>query len=166
VTGTVPLVAVGTLVLVCGVALALALRGWRARARRQAGVPAPARPAGGPGPDAVPGVYVSTTRAGDWLDRVVVHGLGVRSPVLVDVGPDGVAMHRTGARPVQVPAADLVGVRRERGMAGKYVDAEGLVVITWRLGPETLDTGVRTRTAQDGVRLVAALERLLAGSAR
>lgn len=164
--GALPLVAVGTLLLVCGAAFGLALHGWRGRARRQSDVPEPVPPPGGPGQDAVPGVYVSTTRAGDWLDRVVVHDLGVRSPVLVDVGADGVALHRTGARPVLVPAADLVGVRRERGMAGKYVDAEGLVVITWRLGPGTLDTGVRTRTAQGGERLVAAVQGLLAGGAR
>ncbi len=140
---------------------ALMWSGWRRRARRQGDLPAPAEPAGGPGPGAVQGVYVSTCRAGDWLDRVVAHGLGVRSEVGVEVGAAGVALHRTGARSVLVPAADLVGVRREAGMAGKFVGSRTLVVLSWRLGDTGLDTGLRVRSAVDADTVATAVQRLL-----
>lgn len=139
---------------------ALMWAGWRRRGRRQGDVPAPAQPARGPGPAAAEGVYVSTCRAGDWLDRVVVHGLGARSGVGVEVAPDGVALHRTGARSVLVPVGDLLGVRREAGMAGKVVGTRTLVVLTWRLGDARLDTGLRMRSADDADAVVAAVRRI------
>ena len=40
-------------------------------------------------------------------------------------------------------AARIRGVRRERGMAGKFVEEGGLLVITWEHGSRTLDTGFR-----------------------
>lgn len=126
--------------------------GWRRRGRRQAdvgelhAVPEPLSPSVfGP----VETVYVSTTRAGDWLDRVVVHGLGNRSAADVSVHADGVLVRRTSAPDVWVPAVDLTGVRRERGAAGKFVREDGLVVITWTLGDAALDTALRTRFDHD-----------------
>ena len=140
---------------------ALMWAGWRRRGGRQGDVPAPAEPLDGPGPAAVQGIYVSTCRAGDWLDRVVAHGLGVRSEVGVEVGAAGVGLHRTGARSVFVPAEDLIGVRREAGMAGKFVGSRTLVVLSWRLGGVGLDTGVRVRADADADAVVAAVQRLL-----
>ncbi|ACQ80291.1 conserved hypothetical protein [Beutenbergia cavernae DSM 12333] len=144
--------------------------GWQRRARRTgAGLPdVPAAPA----PDGVTpllagveGVYVSSTRAGDWLDRVAAQDLGIRSPVVVTVRPDGVLLSRTGARDVFVPAADLLAVRRDAGIAGKVVGRGGLVVLTWRLGEQTLDTGVKPRRAADRDALVRATETLLGTTA-
>ncbi|GAB4067654.1 hypothetical protein GCM10028777_24320 [Angustibacter speluncae] len=138
--------------------------GWRGRSRRQAAV---AAPAGAPGRlgDAVVGpleaVYVSSTRAGDWLDRVVVHGLGERSAASVAVHPEGVLVARTGAPDVWVPVDALDDVRRDRGAAGKFVDAEGLVVLTWRLGDDLLDTYLRTRYEADREPLATAVRDLL-----
>ena len=138
--------------------------GWRGRSRRQASV---AAPAGAPDRlgDAVVGpleaVYVSSTRAGDWLDRVVVHGLGERAAASVAVHPEGVLVARTGAPDVWVPAEALDDVRRDRGAAGKFVDAEGLVVLTWRLGDDLLDTYLRTRYEADREPLAAAVRDLL-----
>jgi hypothetical protein len=60
------------------------LAGWRRRAARQTRelglpplLPTPVDP-GAPLTDDADGVYVSTTTAGDWLDRVTAHGLGTR----------------------------------------------------------------------------------------
>ncbi len=138
-------------------------RGWRARAGRQAGIAEPAAPHGDPTGEPFDGVYVSTTRHGDWLDRVVAHGLGTRSEVRAWVGADGVVLERTGARSLLIPAADVGAAGRSSGMAGKVVERDGLAVITWRLGDEQVDTGLRMRRSQDTAVLVAAVNALAAG---
>ena len=150
------------LVLVAGVYLLL-LRGWRRRAARQADLPPlPAAPAStGAAIAAAEGSYVTTTREGDWLDRIVVHGLGIRGPARMSVEEAGVRYERQGAAEVFVPAAALVGVRLERGMAGKFVEEGGLVVVTWQHGERGLDTGFRPRYAEDRDPLVAAVAMLL-----
>ncbi|SDQ46221.1 hypothetical protein [Quadrisphaera sp. DSM 44207] len=162
------LIAVVSVLVVVPLAWALMWRGWRSRARRQSGVPAPQappRPLEPGGAGVVEGVYVSTTEAGQPLERVVAHGLGMRSPVLVAVAPEGVVLERRGAPSVLVPRADLLGVRRSRGMVGKFtVESEGLVVLTWRLGAAELDTGVRCRRRADADRLVAQVQDLLEGA--
>ena len=137
--------------------------GWRGRARRQGDVPPlPAAPDPLPpstfGP--VEGVYVTSTRAGDWLDRVVAHGLGTRTEAQVSVHREGVLVRRTGAPDVWVPAADLHDVRRERGAAGKFVREDGLVVLTWTLGDARLDTALRPRHDHDRDGLEQAVRQL------
>lgn len=144
---------------------ALMWLGWRRRGRSQSDLPAPRPVQGVPAAAGYEGTYVSTTSHGDWLDRVVVHGLGVRSRVTAHVGPDGVALVRQGAPSVFVPADDLVGAGRSAGMAGTFVEADGLAVITWVLGPRTLDTGIRLRHAADTQALVDAVRALVPAGA-
>lgn len=149
-------------------ALAAMWWGWRRRERRTGVGLAPAT-AAGPGPRGAAtlvarGVYVSSTTAGDWLDRVNARGLGVRSPVTVEVAPDGVRMLRRGAPDVLVPAADLRGARRERGIAGKVTEPGGIVVVRWRSGTALLDTGIRTRYRADRDRLVDAVNAITPGA--
>lgn len=159
------LVALATLVVVTPLLVWLMRRGWRTRARRQAHLPAPP-----PVPqtvsaevlDDVEALYVTTTWAGRPLDRVVVHGLGVRSNATVRVARAGVLLAREGAPAVWVPAPALRGVRRQRGMVGKTVEKEGLVVLTWQLGDEQVDTGLRVRRDADRRRLVDAVRTLVA----
>ena len=96
-------------------------RGWQARERRTAArVPTgPAVPDGVTTPeDAVEATYVSSTRAGDWLERVVAHGLGLRTAALVSVHPSGVLVARTKAPDVWVPAGALRAVGTSSGQAG------------------------------------------------
>jgi hypothetical protein len=138
--------------------------GWRRRAARQSGLPAPHRPEEfDPGsPEAVfDGIYVSTTVHGDWLDRVAAHGLGTRSPVTVRVGAAGVVLDRHGARGVAIPRQEISGATTSAGIAGKVVEQGGLAVITWELGDAQLDSGVRLRHADDTARLVAAVNALV-----
>ena len=134
--------------------------GWRRRGRAQSDLPAPRPVETAPAGVGFEGVYVSTTTHGDWLDRVVVHGLGVRSAVTAHVGPDGVALVRQGAPSVFVPAGDVVDVGRTAGMAGKFVEADGLAVVTWQLGPRTVDTGIRLRRPADTQAFVDAVRAL------
>ena len=152
----------GLTVAIVAVILALMGLGWRNRLRRQSGVAAPPEVPADPGPVlySTEGQYVATTTAGDWLDRIAVHGLGVRSEAVASVHPDGVLLARRGARDVYVPRSALTGVRLESGMTGKFVEKDGLVVLTWRLNGEGVDTGFRTRHAGDKTQLLAAVAAL------
>lgn len=151
------------------VIVALMALGWRNRLRRQSDVPPPPEVPADPGRVLyeADGQYVATTTAGDWLDRVAVHGLGLRGNAVASVHPEGVLFTRTGARAVFVPREDLVSVQLAGGMTGKFVEKEGLVVVTWRLGTgpdgeqRRVDTGFRTRHAAHKTQLVAAVAALI-----
>jgi len=166
--------AVSTVVLVLVVLVAFwGMRaGWRARTRRSAALVTslPTAPAelGAARLDPVDATYVSTTRAGDWLDRVTTQGLGVRSPAQVTVFDAGVRISRQGATDLFVPATALRGASGAPGMAGKVVGGEGLVVLTWQADPADprgLDTGLRPKHSADRERLLAALQTLTPGQA-
>ncbi len=148
---------------IIAVIVGLMALGWRNRLRRQSDVPAPPGTPADPGPVLyeAEGQYVATTTAGDWLDRIAVHGLGLRGNAVAAVHRDGVLFTRTGARTVFVPRADLTSVHLASGMTGKFVEKEGLVVVTWRLGALRVDTGFRTRHAAHKAQLVAAIAALI-----
>lgn len=141
--------------------------GWRNRLRRQRHVaPLPPVPAEtGPALATVGGQYVVTTTTGDWLDRIAVHGLGIRTNATLRVFPDGVVLDRSGAQSLYIGRDRLVDVSTTSGMAGKFVEKDGLVVLSWRLGELAVDTGFRTRSAADRAPLVTALNTLLAPGA-
>ncbi|MDQ6754270.1 MAG: hypothetical protein M3017_12915 [Actinomycetota bacterium] len=149
-------------VIILLVIFALIGLGWRNRLRRQAGTaPLPTVPAALSAPRlSVSGQYVATTTEGDWLDRLAVHSLGIRTNAVVQVHEEGVLIARSGAPDVFVAADRLDGVRLESGMAGKFVESGGLIVLSWRLGEQPVDTGFRTRAAADKAPLVAALTAL------
>lgn len=151
------------------VVLGLMALGWRNRLKRQADVPAPpVAPATLSEPLASgEGTYITTTTAHDYLDRIAVHGLGIRTNAKLSVHSEGVLLNRDGAAPVFIPAASLRGVRLESGMAGKFVEKEGLIVIEWNIGAHegiqdsaesNVDTGFRARYHQQQSELFAAIE--------
>ena len=164
----------GTAVLVLLAVVALVFMGMRVgwvhrRQRTSDQIPAlPTPPADlgqvrlGP----VDAVYVSTTTAGDWLDRIVAQDLGVRSPASVTVHDTGVRIERRGATDVFIPTAALADSSTAPGMAGKFVGKDGLVVLTWAPtttpGAPQLDTGLRPHHSADGTALVAAVTALIA----
>lgn len=151
-------------VIIIVVVVALMALGWRNRLRRQADVPAPPDVPADLGPILyeAEGQYVATTTAGDWLDRIAVHQLGIRGNAVARVHPEGVHLDRTGTRPVWIPREDLSSVQLTGGMTGKFVEKEGLVVITWRYGQdERVDTGFRTRHAAHKAQLLAAVTALV-----
>lgn len=156
---------VGALAVLAVVVLLLMRKGWRGRAERSAVLVGdlPVAPAD-PGPvlhGPVEATYVSTTLAGSWLDRVVAHDLGSRSPAQVLVLPAGVLLQRTGAADVFVPAADLLGAGLAPAIAGKVVGGEGLVILHWRLGTQEVETGVLPRHRADRPALVEAVTHLI-----
>jgi hypothetical protein len=137
------LLTLGTLVLAL-VAYAGMLKGWRARQGRQADLPVPPVPAGDAallaGP--VPGLFVGTTGADHWLDRVAVHHLSDRSAGTASVATDGVHLERTALPEVFVPWADLQHAGIETALGGKVVST-GMLVLTWQLGDRLLRTAFR-----------------------
>ncbi|WP_199424044.1 PH-like domain-containing protein [Actinotalea solisilvae] len=167
------------------VVVLLAMRaGWRSRAARSATL-VPALPPV-PAPDALGAVrlgpveatYVSTTVAGDWLDRVVAHDLGARSAASVTVHDAGVLLTRAGARDLFVPAAALRDAHLAPGIAGKVAGGEGVVVLRWEVvgargarlggdapGATVLDSGLRPRRSADRQALVSAVRALVAAGA-
>ena len=161
-TGT----AVGTyifgVVVVIGIGLVIRrmLRGWRQRAQRQAemigrlpvmpglvgsAVIAPTR-----------GLYLGSTLAPDWLERVNVGDLGYRSKAVLTRYPEGILLERSGASPIWMPQSAIVGIRAERALAGKVIPGRGsqtpgpILVIRWRLPSDTeIDTGFRGEDRPD-----------------
>src|SRR5699024_4436929 len=72
------------------VLLLLIAVGWRNRKRRQSGVPAPFQDFADTEVARFEGMYVATTRGEDWLDRIAVHQLGVRTNADLVIGERGV----------------------------------------------------------------------------
>jgi hypothetical protein len=151
---------IGTLAII-GVGWFGMYRGWRNRQQRQVDLaPLPAVPEGKV--SGVEGVYVATTTAGDWMDRIAVHELGVRSTADLAVSEAGLIFHRQGAADVFIPVDHLTGVRTDRGIAGKVTaEASGLVVVTWTHDGHELDTGFRPRRKADTAQLTESISTLI-----
>jgi hypothetical protein len=132
------------------------LHGWRAWERRHGGLAVPPPPPRDlDTSEAIEGVYVATTTAYDWSERIAAHGLEVRSRAAVVIDVDGLAVLRSAAPSFFIPAEELLAVRTARGIAGKSgTQAAGLVVFTWRHDGYRLDTGFRPRHPEDVQRLV------------
>ncbi len=135
--------------------IALALwgmrRGWVHRQQRQADLPAPADlpPPGFTGGQQVSGLFAGTGVHGDWMDRIAVHDLGVRSRAEMSWDSTGIWISRQGARSLFIPAGAVLDVRSDRGVAGTVRAKDSMVVITWRLGDRDLDTGYRADASSD-----------------
>jgi hypothetical protein len=110
--------------------------------------------------------YIGANRSGDWLDRVVVHGLGTPSSALVTVRggtrahPGGVWVTRAGAPDVFVGADYVVGVRHDQGAAARAFERDGVLIVTWRHGDALIDIGLRVRDADAAERLRIAIAAL------
>lgn len=137
--------AVGVTILVLLGAYLLMWRGWRRRASAQADLPplpAPLPPSTvryGP----VAGVFVGTTTAGDWLDRIVAHSLGLRSTAELTVTDAGVTIERDPEPALSIPAGALRAVRVDRAAAGRAVRSGEYLILTWSHGDRLLDSAVR-----------------------
>ncbi|MDQ1709688.1 MAG: hypothetical protein QOG49_1073 [Frankiaceae bacterium] len=120
-------------------------RGWRGRVARTALPALPAVPEV-PGADVIEplvGVYLGTTYAGAWLERVAAARLGERSTGWLRVLPTGVLIRRPSYDDLFVPAAAVESSRTDTAHAGKVIAGDGLLVVRWRHGESTLETGFR-----------------------
>lgn len=136
-------------------------RGWLGRRRRQSDVPAPmsieSQETSAIGDQKVAGLYVGSATAGNWLDRIAVHGLGVRSRGWLSWSSDGIAVKRQGAPSFFIPARSIHGIRVDRGVAGTVRAKDSVVVISWKLGERALDTGFRADDSTEHARLLDGL---------
>jgi len=147
-----------TLVIVGIIALVFVglVLGWRARQRRQAGLPVLAAPPATLGAatftDDV--FYVATTRADSPTDRIAVRGLGFRARAGVAVHGNGVVLSIAGQPDAFIPKSLVRGVGRATWTIDRVVGNDGLVFVRWTLGDTEVDTNLR---AADPDALLAAL---------
>nr|WP_196789870.1 hypothetical protein [Streptomyces caniscabiei] len=172
---------------VVGLALFVALvywlmrEGWKWRGTLQSDLPElPARPSptttlNGGGKPPLPGMpdepgearlsmsgrYHGSTTAGQWLDRIVAHGLGTRSRVELTLTDAGLDVVRPGATDFFVPADALREARLDKGIAGKVLTEGGLLVVTWEHGGKLLDSGFRSDRAAEHNEWVETLNQMI-----
>ena len=125
------------------------MRGWLRRAQRQAELIGRLPPLPDTvGPALIPptkGLYVGSTIAPSWQDRIAVGDLGFRSKAVLTRYPEGIMVQRTGARPIWIPDDAITALRTERGIAGKALTYDGILAIRWKLPSGTeIDTGFRS----------------------
>ena len=145
------------------------LVGWRHRAQRQAGLPElPSVPEDFGLALATPltGLYVCTTAAGNWQDRIVARGLGRRANATAELTADGVLIDRIDDDAIFLPAGSLTAVGTAPGIAGKVMGLpNGVLIVSWRLGDVELDSGFRADDPQLQADWIAAAGALI-GTAR
>ena len=154
---------------VVGLALFVALvywlmrEGWKWRGTLQGDLPElPATPDDpGPAKLSMTGRYHGSTTAGQWLDRIVAHGLGTRSRAELTLTDAGLDVVRPGATDFFVPAAALRGARLDKGIAGKVLTEGGLLVVTWAHGDKLLDSGFRSDHAAEHNEWVETLNQMI-----
>ncbi|MFI2436662.1 hypothetical protein [Streptomyces sp. NPDC018693] len=142
---------------VVGLALFVALvywlmrEGWKWRGTLQSDLPElPASPSEpGPAKLSLTGRYHGSTTAGQWLDRIVAHGLGTRSRAELTLTDAGLVVERPGATDFFVPADALREARLDKGIAGKVLTEGGLLVVTWAHGDKLIDSGFRSDHAAE-----------------
>jgi hypothetical protein len=152
-----------------GLALFVALvywlmrEGWKWRGTLQSDLPEPpgAPEETGPAKLKLSGRYHGSTTAGQWLDRIVAHGLGTRSRVELTLTDAGLEVERPGATDFFVPAAALRGARLDKGIAGKVLTEGGLLVVTWALGDKEIDSGFRSDIAAEHTEWVDTLNHMI-----
>ncbi|EDY58408.1 MULTISPECIES: hypothetical protein [Streptomyces] len=152
-----------------GLALFVALvywlmrEGWKWRGTLQGDLPElPAVP-DDPGPArlSMSGRYHGSTTAGQWLDRIVAHGLGTRSRVELTLTDAGLDVVRPGATDFFVPREALREAVLGKGIAGKVLTEGGLLVVTWAHGERLIDSGFRSDHAAEHTDWVDAINSMI-----
>ncbi|WP_030810602.1 hypothetical protein [Streptomyces sp. NRRL F-2799] len=151
-----------------GLALFVALvywlmrEGWKWRGTLQSDLPELPEVPEDPGPAilTMSGRYHGSTTAGQWLDRIVAHGLGSRSRAELTLTDAGLAVERPGATDFLIPVAALRGARLDKGIAGKVLTEGGLLVVTWAHGEKLIDSGFRSDHAAEHTTWVDALNQM------
>lgn len=158
---------VAGLLLLVALVYWLMREGWKWRATLQSDLPelpgVPEDP--GEAKLALSGLYHGSTTAGQWLDRIVAHGLGTRSRAELTLTDGGLAVVRPGATGFFVPASRLRGARLGKGIAGKVVTEDGLLVVTWAHGDRLIDSGFRSDRTDEHSEWVDALNGMAGGTA-
>ncbi|MFG2817177.1 hypothetical protein [Streptomyces sp. NPDC048410] len=151
-----------------GLALFVALvywlmrEGWKWRGTLQSDLPALPEVPDDLGAEklTLSGRYHGSTTAGQWLDRIVAHGLGSRSRAELTLTDEGLAVERPGATDFFIPVEALRGARLDKGIAGKVLTEGGLLVVTWAHGEKLIDSGFRSDHAAEHTTWVETLNQM------
>ncbi|HET7739323.1 MAG TPA: transporter [Mycobacterium sp.] len=148
-TLVISLIMAAVLVLLIAFFIRQMMRGWLRRAQRQVEMIGALPPLPDTvGPAIIPatrGLYVGSTIAPSWQDRIAVGDLGFRSKAVLTRYPEGIMVQRTGAGPIWIPDESITALRTERGIAGKALTNDGILAIRWKLPSGTeIDTGFRS----------------------
>jgi len=137
--------------------------GWKWRGTLQGDLPElPAAPEDpGPAKLSMSGRYHGSTTAGQWLDRIVAHGLGTRSRVELTLTDAGLDVVRPGATDFFIPADALREALLGKGIAGKVLSEGGLLVVTWAHGDRLIDSGFRSDHAAEHAEWVETLNSMI-----
>lgn len=135
--------------------------GWRARARRDAGVLASAVvPVGELIAEFSRVLYVSTTPVGEPLTRVAAPGLRYRGQAEIAVRRDGVTIVIAGEDPTHIDASQLRGSDSAGRRVGKAVEHDGLALLRWASTSDEreLESSFRFESKAEQGRFAAAIE--------
>ena len=104
---------------------------------------------------AIKGLYVGSTLAPDWNDRVAAGDLGFRAKAVLSRYPEGIMLQRTGAGPIWIPDDAIVEIRTAKNLGqgdrgGEGASHDGILAIRWRLSSGVeIDTGFRANDRRD-----------------
>ncbi|WP_329536580.1 hypothetical protein OG568_39805 [Streptomyces sp. NBC_01450] len=151
------------LVLFVALVYWLMREGWKWRGTLQGDLPELPTVPEDPGPAklSMSGRYHGSTTAGQWLDRIVAHGLGTRSRVELTLTDAGLDVVRPGATDFFIPAEALREALLGKGIAGKVLSEGGLLVVTWEHGDKLIDSGFRSDHAAEHTEWVDALNNMI-----
>ncbi len=151
---------------VIGLAIWGMRRAWLGKAKKFSHIPAPdtAVPVGSVSvTGAFDARFAGSTVSGQWLNRITVHALGTPRGVIASVHSDGIFIEDDGDFSLWLPKSDLTAVRAGRGIAGDVVEPEGMVILTWTLGDQSVDTGLRVNRNSDHEEFLKAASEVVNG---
>lgn len=144
-------------------------RAWLGKAAEFAALPAPASTLPTTATaltPAYPARFAGTTVSGQWLKRVTVHGLGTPRGITASVYREGIYLTDDANFSLWLALESITGLRAGRGIAGDVVEPDGMVILTWKLGEQLLDTGLRISRHEDHQNFYLAAKDLLKVSER
>ncbi|MGO2469671.1 MAG: PH-like domain-containing protein [Microbacterium gubbeenense] len=151
--------AVGIMIALAVMMLALMAWGWIRRTRRDSDVAIPFGSTIGGATFSAVGFYVATTRHDSPLDRIAARPLAFRSRADITVTDAGLGLSMPGETDVFVPAAHILGAGRATWTIDRTVERNGLVMVAWSDGSQILDTYLRLQDDEPAT-LVAAIDQI------
>jgi len=141
-------------------------RAWLGKAKKFANLPAPQTevPANSIAVTSEFAARFAGSTANDqWLNRITAYSLGTPRGVVASVHSDGIFIKDADDFRLWLPKADLTEVRTGRGIAGDVVEPAGMVILTWLLGEQSVDTGLRINRNSDHEEFLKAARELVNG---
>jgi hypothetical protein len=118
-------------------------RRWAAEQENLLPLPVAPRLGGEPLVEVTTGLFIGTTREGDWQARIVAGGLSNRARTTVRLTEEGLLLDRHGDDDLFIPRESFRDARIHNAHAGKVIGPGGLLVVTWQHGEVLLETSFR-----------------------